>query len=277
MPDLRTLAIDALTSLNANEHFTRGAILRQRMEDLAPAAGLDLSQAIDEAGLQFGQIIASLSEVRVIRTSGTDMYVGLKGAAMPDLPPQSKVSRRREFQSSEREWIRPDVYEAFTRVIEGLYFYIPSSDEFTREVSNRLPDTYVEVPSIDLSKLVAQREEFAATLPDGALKNNLLSSIQDSTKPLSDFRQAIWRNHLSRAWHEHLIATLKADIVSWANDRDIPVLREWFTQGQRELGTLAPQRLLATIAIYMTEEEVRSLSIPFRVVEAMYKDIVKED
>ena len=69
-----------------------------------------------------------------------------------------------------------------------------------------------------------------------------------------------------------IIAGLPTAVTN-RNRHYVPRVDDWMESQDAGHKPQSPQQLMATFAAYMTDEEVRSISVPFRAVEAMYRSI----
>ena len=269
--ELNELVVEALKQLEANKILTRGAIVRQKMFELAREKNVDLQMSLNSAGMTFRQLLDRVPDVVVYRRQGTDMFVGLQGAAWPEVSAEREGKDPVGRYQRDRDWVRPDAYEALTRVSSAPCFYIQSQDVFTQNSSNIPSDDLVEFPVVTLDDLLIQRKEFADQQSQES-KTELQNSIVHSSNPLAGFQATVTRLRLKQAWHEFKAANLKKRLEEWASTHDIPISPTWFAGRETGSSVERPQDLLARFSMYMTDEEVRSVMVPFRAIEAMYRD-----
>lgn len=248
---------EALTKLDGNTIAVPGAKLRAEAEKLA---GESLGPYLESRGETFSQLLAQIPEIVQHKRLGTDMAVGFEGATVP-VPSVSSDAEAPEAP------LRPDVYAALTQVSPRPYVYIPSGDEFTND-SRDDPDA-VAIPSTTLDELIAERRAFAEGVQDAEQQSHLITAIDRSPNPLGDFRRAVFELRLGRSWFTFKLQRLREKLERWAKDNDLEVRPSWFAQRAETGG--APQDVLAYLARYMTDEEIRSLMVPFRAVEALYR------
>lgn len=254
---------EALLELKADEIYTRGAILHNKVSQIAKSCGLDLDQYLKETKQKFSSAIQNLeNNVEIHKRPNTDMYVGLPGATWPS----SAVERER----MSRNRIRADVYEAFTRISDSDYWYLLDTDEFRKDVSHDYPGKKIAVPSATLESLLKQRRSFAE---ESEAPEELIKAIERSANPLAAFQTEIYRLRLGLAWHNFKTSVLKESIQEWADQNSIAFNPQWVEPHNVEQHPQTPQQLMATFATFMTDDEVRSISVPFRAVEAMYRSI----
>ena len=227
--------------------------------------------SLNSAGMTFGQILDRMPAVIVYRRQGTDMFVGLQGAAWPEVGAEREGRDLVRRHQRDRDWIRPDAYEVLTRVSSTPYFYVQSRDVFTQNFSDISDGDLIEFPVVTLDDLLIQRREFADQQSQDS-KTELQNSISHSSNPLADFQATVTRLRLKQAWHEFKAANLKKRLEEWASTHDIPISPTWFAGRETGSSVERPQDLLARFSMYMTDEEVRSVMVPFRAIEAMYRD-----
>lgn len=266
--DWDDILIQALHQLGAEQTLTRGAILRQRMDELANQRGKNLRDFLQETGQRFVNLVDKNPRVVVFRRPGADMYVGLEGASWPAVD----AEEARRFRGSGLR-LRPDVYNALTRITDRLYYYVPSRDQFTQATSDEEQAERIALPQVTLSSLLDQRRRFASQRPADESKEELLAAIDHSPNPLAEFQAKVIRQRLASVWHEFNVNNLKKQLEDWAVAHDIEVSPSWIRDESPGQAQDTSQRLLARFSGYMTDEEVRSTMVPFRAVEAMYKDL----
>ncbi len=247
----------ALTKLGGNRIAVPGAKLRSEAEKLA---GESLGPYLESRGETFSQLLAQIPEIAQYKRRGTDMAVGFEGAAVP-IPPVSSDARAQEAP------LRPDVYAALTQVSPHPYVHIPSGDEFTNDPRDD-PDA-VELPGTTLEELIAERRAFAEGIQEAEQQTRLITAIERSPNALAYFRRAVSELRLGRSWYVFKLQRLREKLERWAKESNLEVRPSWFAQ-RAEPGD-APQDVLAHLARYMTDEEIRSLMLPFRAVEAFYR------
>ena len=222
-----------------------------------------LDSYLEAAGLRFRTFLEGIDGVSVKKRVGTDMLVGLEGARWPTVSP-TRAPSLPEF--------RQDVYEALTRVSQARYHYFPSTDEF-RPSSGELDDT-IAMPSVTLEELVAQRREFAESVEDSSVRQELLVSLDGSLNPLANFQRELNLRGLVEKWHRFKFDILFAKLSEWASANNIAVSPAWHNiaiEHRRD----TPQQILTRLVQYMSEPEIRNLNVPFRAVEAFYRDLTK--
>ncbi len=214
-------------------------------------------------GLRFVTFLEQVDGVEVRKQVGTDMLVGLEGARWP-----TTASSHSPIQPE----LRHDVYEALTRVSRVSFHYLPSTDEF-RTVSDGHSDA-VALPQVNFEELVAQRRKFAESLDDSSARQALLESLSTSANPLGNFQRELIRMELSDSWHRFKFDLLYAKLSEWASANGIAVSPAWHNNSI-EPKSETPQQILTRLAHYMSEQEIGELNVPFRAVEAFYRDLTK--
>jgi hypothetical protein len=247
----------ALRKLGGDKIAVPGAKLRDEAEKLA---GENLGPYLESGGQTFSQLLAQIPGIEQYKRRGTDMAVGFKGAAVP-VPPVTSYAEAQEVP------LRQDVYAALTQVSPRPYVYIPSADEFTNDPPSD-PDA-VELPGATLQELIAERREFGKGVEDAEQQTRLIAAIERSPNPLWDFRRVVSELRLGRSWYVFKLQRLREKLERWAKESNVQVRPSWFAQ-RAEPGD-APQDVLAHLARYMSDEEIRGLMVPFRAVEAWYR------
>ena len=262
MTDWNDIITEALQELRADAIFTRGAILHGKVSQIARRSGLDFDGYLKETQQKFSSMIQKVENIELHKRPNTDMYVGLVGAQWPESTAGWTPRTQHRF--------RADVYEAFTRISDSDYWYLPDTDEFTNEIAQDDTRTRIGVPSATLESLLSQRRGFAE---ESVAQEELRMAIERSPNPLAAFQAEIARLRLGREWHIYKSRTLRKSIQEWAEQNEVSFRPEWIESQDVESNPQSPQQLMATFAAYMTDEEIRSISVPFRAVEAMYRSI----
>ena len=262
MTDWSDIIIKALRELRADTVFTRGAILHGKVSEIARRSGLDFDRHLKETNQKFSSVVQKVENVELHKRPNTDMFVGLIGATWPE----AATDRTRRIQQR----FRADVYEAFTRISDSDYWYLPDTDEFVNDIAKDDTRRRLRVPSVSLEALLSQRRGFAEKSEAG---EELRKAIDRSPNPLAAFQAEISRLRLGREWHVYKSKTLRETIEAWADRNGIAFSPQWREAQDLEHKPQSPQQLMATFAAYMTDEEVRSTSVPFRAVEAMYRSV----
>lgn len=248
----------SLRELGAHEKMVPGALLRQRMEIIGAKEGFDVGEYVAGSPDPFVHLVARVDGVEINRRPGSDVLVGLAGASAPD-PVRRSTYRNRQGT------LRKDAFHAFTRVDAVPFVYMPDADRFVPE--DRSDGTVVEVDRISLETLIADRRTFVNSLPEES-QRPLLDALERSTKPLETFREAVAAQGLVRQWASRQAETVKARVLSWARKHNITPREAWFQQPRETSPHQTMQRLLP----YLTADEIRAFSIPFRAVEALLSD-----
>ncbi len=262
MTDWNSLVREALKRLRADETFVRGAKLRGHVAALGLERGEDLDGFLQETKQKFGKLVEEDPDVVVHRPVGTDMLVGFRSAPWPSPVAGEMTERRHGIR------FRQDVYAALTLITDRPFYYVQSRDEFTQDPQEG--DHRIDLPSVALEILLEQRRQFAEGQASDDVKKELQRAIDRSPNPLVDFQRAIGFQSLGREWHDFKATVLMERLEEWAQHNGIEVSPSWLAE-QRPMDTrLSPQDLLARFAQYMTDEEVRSMQVPFRALEEMY-------
>lgn len=260
MHSWESLTISALRDLRADAVMVPGAKLRQRMVEIGRQDGFDVAAQVANSGSSFSKLATQVDGVTVRTQTGSDILVGLHGARVPDVT-------RPDSDKIRYSALRKDVYQAFTRISNIPYVYLPGSDKFVTVDQAEGPS--VEVPGPTLESLIAIRRQFVATLPQDS-RQPLLDALDRSANPLSDFRQEVAACGQFDKWYSMQAEDIKHRVVEWARRNELTPRDAWFRHPQM---TYSPHRTLALLAPYLTPEEIRELRIPFRAVEALLSDL----
>ncbi len=258
MADWDDVTIAALKELGADSVMVPGAKLRQKMVQLGYHHGLDVAAHVNRSTLSFSQLADEVVGVVVQHQSGSDVLVGLEGAEAPSKP---------LGPSHGGLPLRRDVYEAFTRLSATPFAYLPESDKFVMEGEAR--GSAVSVHPVSLETLLADRRRFIHSLPTDR-QRPLIEAVTSSTTPLSAFRTAVTAAGMFDLWAAAQSRTVVDRVRRWAEDNGVTPRDAWF---RGEARPISPHQTLARLAPYLTADEIRNLSIPFRAVEAMLSDI----
>ena len=262
MTDWSSIITRALKELNADTTLTRGAILRNKVVQISDDEGVDFVAYLEGSNQRFVSVVEKVDNVVIRRRPHTDMFVGLEGADWPD-------SAGQEIEGSGKRF-RADVYEAFTRINDRTYWYFPDTDEFTKNVFENDLRVKVGIPPVTLEDLLSQRRAFAE---QSEATDELLKAIERSPNPLAAFHAAIGRQRLVSSWNKYNSERLADKIESWANSNGIDFRAQWIDSSRAHENPQSPQEILAHFSSFMTDDEIRAVSVPFRAVEAMYRKI----
>ena len=260
MTDWNDIIAEALKELQADSVFTRGAILHGKVREIGRRSDLDFDNYLKETKQKFLNAVQKVENIEVHKRPHTDMYVGLVGAKWPETAADWMPKNQHRF--------RADVYEAFTRISDSDYWYLPGTDEFRNDVSENEPRKKIRVQSVTLESLLGQRRSFAEEIE---APEELKRAIERSPNPLAAFQAVVNQLRLGQQWHIYKSKTLRKSIDEWSERNEIEFSPGWIESEGVEHKPHSPQQLMATFAAYMTDEEVRSISVPFRAVEAMYR------
>ena len=262
MTNWNTLIDQALKELGGETEFVKGARLRTHVATLGNAEGSDLGKHLIDTGVKFSDLVAEVANVVLIRLAGTDMLVGFEGAARP--PPATGVAKWQE-----RVEFRGDVYDALTRISDRPHYYVVSRGEFTQDPAS---EKSVEMPPTNLQSLLDERRRFSESQPTDELRNELLAAIDYSANPLAQFHRVISDRRLSASWHEFNVEYLKAKLENWADENGLAKSPDWYSQTPHARPE-TPQEMLARLAQFMTDDEVRAMPIPFRALEELLQTL----
>ena len=238
-----------------------GAKLRQRMVQLGLEEGFDVAEYVENSGSSFSKLAAQVDGVTVESQPGSDVLVGLHGARVPDDGLHSGSAKVRYGA------LRKDIYQAFTRVSNVPYVYLPGSDKFVAADQAEGPSIEVEGPTLE--RLVDVRRRFVETLSQDS-QQPLLDALNRSANPLSDFRHELIARGIFDKWSAMQAEVIKSLVIEWAKRNDLTPRDTWFRPPQTANTT---HQTLALLARYLTAEEIRELRIPFRAIEALLSDL----
>ena len=262
MTDWNAIIAEALNELHADDVLTRGAILHNKVRQIASRSDLDFDSYLKDTNQKFSSVVQKVENITIHKRPNTDMFVGLAGAKWPEPTATWTPSNQHRF--------RPDVYDAFTRISDNHYWYLPDTDEFSKDITEDNTCVKIPVPPVTLNSLLDQRLKFAQ---ESEAPEELKKAIERSPNPLAAFQAAISELRLGQQWHRYRFDTLRNIIQDWAKQNEIEFSAQWMVLSGSERNPRSPQQLLANFAAYMTDEEIRSISVPFRAVEAMYRQI----
>ena len=251
---------EALVDLGAQEELKAGARVRWKLEQLF---GDEFrSWAAEQQPRKFLDLVAEAAdtEPRLIlqRFVGQDFLVGFADAREPTF---QRATRGTEAAPP----LRSDVFQAFTVAATSPYYYIPGDDVFT--CTDVPPEGAIAIPKVDQASLVEQRRAFADGIENATLKDELLKALADD-KPLAAFQARTTALGLQREWRAFKLRSIAKTIREWAQTHDVATAETWITSPNQS--RTSPQAFLSQVAHYMTDTEIRALSIPLRAIERMY-------
>lgn len=249
IPDLS----EAIVRVLRREGADRTMILGARLGALVREEHGDLVRAeMERQGVRFVQLVEQIAGVRVVRDAdtGLDVLIGLEGS-LPPTPAEGSPS------------LRPDVYAAFTRF--GVsYWYHPARDEFRRD---QFREGGVACPEVRQSDLAEMRRGFAEQVEEPN-RSVLLSTLDGQEGSLARFRGSLSHTGLTAEWERFRYETLSEKVREWATSEGLEIQTSWFRRGESARGRRAgPRRLLHDLIGAMTDDEARSILIPFSAVE----------
>lgn len=268
MPNWNEIIIQALGDVKAEVTFTRGAILRNRIDEICAESNDDFGAYLKDSGQRFVEAVRQVPNVVIHRRPNTDMFIGFEGSEWPE----SISGETRGWQPSNVSRFRPDIYAAFTQVSDRRFWYFPDTDVFTQEIEVNNSRKKFELPELTLKDLTDQRRNFAFEQEKGP-QDELLITIDRSSNPLARFQSAIKSNRLGESWHKFKSESLMKQIDDWAAEKGIDFRQSWLETEQRLENRQSLQQLMADFSSLMTDDEIRSISVPFRAVEALYRKI----
>ncbi len=271
--DWSTCVRATVEDLGGKERLVPGAKLRARMTELF---GEDVSKFITTSWPRtFAQLVEGarndVPNLQVIRRPGTDFLVGYEGAS-PSAA--ARVSQGEPYTAS-HVILRDDVFAALTRVSERPFAYVPAADQFTTDYTAN--QTVIPLPQQTLNGLMDLRRSFAQQLDDTDKRQELIASIDGSSNPLGYFNKRAIELGVMPQWRKFNIEAIVKALEAWAKDNKIDVSPTWFVQRAAAANKAdTPQEILARLAQYMTDQEVRAVAIPFTAVENMYIDMISK-
>lgn len=258
----------ALEELGGQEFLIPGAKVHSYVGNLGRREGEDFLTFLRGSGLSFRQFVDLVpgTTLQIAPSPRSDMLVGFEGAVMPK--PTSSVPAlppRRQLL------VRQDAYDAFTRISESPFVYVRSSNDFTRDPGDAADQ--VPVPPVTLEGLLTDRRQFVDSLDDAEpeVREELRRGIDYSPNPLADFQRRVAEKGLLRHWHYFNYDIISQKIREWAQQNGLPVSAAWFEPRAERAAVQSPQAILSELSRFLTDDEVRSLRIPFRAVEEMFR------
>ena len=268
MIDWNATAVEAIKQLGGDETLVPGAKLRQRIHEIGLSSEADLREHLESNSQTFSDFLRGVPDIVMEKRRGTDMLVGLEGAKRPAADDQ----RIQRLPSHSPPRLRQDAYTALTRLTPSQYYYVRESDSFTSRPAAE--ENGIPVPQATHDGLVAIRRDFAEKVTESDKRERLLSSLNQSSNPLASFRNVVAQLGLTEDWASHLYKSLRELLEYWAYQNNLQPSDSWFRESGSRRGKVdRPQDILSRFAQYLTEDEARSVAVPFRAVEAMYRDI----
>jgi predicted Fe-Mo cluster-binding NifX family protein len=239
----------ALRDLGGQEHYVAGAQLLVAVQKEAEPIG-DFRGELRAANIKFSKYLRQyLPHLRVHLRGAADMMIGFDGA-------------RFEVPGGAGEF-RPDVYNAFAKASPQPVVYDVPNDEFTSSNVNGIP-----VPQADRAELLSERSRFIASIAIDQHAKNVLTAALNGENPFAAFRDALESSGLLSAWYVYKNRQTRTAIEKWAIDNGLPLKESWF----RSAAKLDVKSAMIRMIALMTDDEVRSLQVPFRVVEAHLRE-----
>ncbi len=251
-----------LREAGGEETLVTGAKLKQI---LVSASGDEhaLDSYLRAMGMRFKTFLERTDGVEVKTQVGTDMLVGLEGAGWPTTS---------LAQTSEQPRLRQDLYEALTVLSEAGYHYSPSTDEFASGRGDA--SGAIAMPPVTFEDLIDQRRKFAESLGDSPHAQALIGALEKGASPLANYKRELARTGLSDDWHRFKFDHLYAKLSEWASTNGIAVSPAWHNTSF-DPGRDTPQQIITRLVQYMSEQEIRNMNVPFRAVEAYFRDLTK--
>lgn len=264
MVDWSVLVEEVLTDLGGRDLCVPGAKLHTEVSKRGLRQGDDFGQYLRNKGMTFAEFLQLDRRLAVHKFRGTDILVGFDGAVVPTRPGAARTARFREYST-----FRDDIYSAFTRVSPVPYVYVRSTDQFTTEPGEA--GDGVGVPPVALENLLEQRRAFAKSLDENDVRDKLVQALEWSSNPLASFHWTVGELRLQRHWHDFNYKAILEKIHNWAETNGVAVSPAWFSERPEGRTAETPQQVLYELARHMTDEEIRSIAVPFRAVEEMYR------
>jgi hypothetical protein len=243
-----------------------GARLGLEASKLAGRSGISFKDELKQQNVSLLELVTKLAEhspdYQLHVRLGTDFLV----TRASNLVSNDEVLQRSSVQAQRsRSTIRKDFYDAFNRIRNTVLYYDAEDDRIMDEDDQTR--TFVEIPPVSLQQLLDIRSSFATTVDDPNTAAELQEALR-KTMPLRVFSASITRSGLGRRWHDFRYETLVAFIEGWAAEAKLTSRPEWYSSfpAPRQAD---PRETLSLLARYMTDNEVRDIRIPLRVVEAM--------
>lgn len=256
----------ALVELGADTKMTRGAALQSLVSVKANSEDLNLVSYLREFGMKFSELLERYKDsITVVRVPGTDMFVGTKGAVLSE-----ELSSTRHDESKYLR-LRQDVYDAFTR-LDRNHCYRRSTDRFVELNQLELGEDLISVPPVNVESLIADRRAYAEQLADANSKESLIESLRTSDHTLGRFQRVVSDLSLRRDWHAYKFKQLVEAVRAWSVENSVEFGNEWIV-GIPSSSARSPQQILGMLARHMSDDEVRGLRIPFRVVEQLIRSL----
>jgi len=268
LTDWKGLVADALRDLGGDSVPVPGAKLHGRVTQLGwERAHEDFSAHLRIENVKFAAFLDSIKNELGIRVdrhqAGADMLVGFLSAA-PAPPARARETTRPPI-------LRKDVFLALTTISPRPFFYDRERDIFTDEPVEGA--SLVALPSSNLADAIGERTAFAESRQDTLQREMLISSLRTMT-PLQSFQQRVSELGLSRDWHHQRFGSLERKLKEWAAPNGLQELEQWFGAAPGPADDSGnPRRVLGELARHMTDQEIRSLSVPFRAVEEMHRSM----
>lgn len=248
--EYQILVEKCLRSLGGDRQYVPGAKLLQAVQRRALDDGLDFRKFLSGSGLKFSAYLENLDpKIRVRKRGAADMLIGLESAQFE--VPQNESGHDFQF--------RKDVYRAFGKPNRVAFFYDAANDLFTGEQSNAA----ILIPPTTRDASLLERNHFADTVEKE--QGDVLRGALKTAHPFAEFRDAIRRLNLSDAWYAYRNRQIRTAVETWASDNKIQIRDAWF----RPAPELNLRAVLIGLANLMSDEEIRTLNVPLRVVEAL--------
>ncbi len=253
-PDLKQIVLEALQDAPKDRRLL-GSTLGNLAARVAAAHGFVFKHELKRAGLTMKRLLEQMQEIRI-----------RPAAVGPDFEVTTSDGNFQETKSTEgAQQLRKDIYDAFTRLRDEPLFYDPVYDKFHRDGTD---ESRIIVPPITIDILIDDRQKFAATVADANVSAALERALQTPSVALTNFKNTIDQAGLKPEWYSAVAELVKARIQGWVAQSGLIFREEWLRFEQRSHAR-DPRQTLNDIAKYMTDQEVRALSIPLRAIEAL--------
>lgn len=198
-----------------------GARFRQLVDQSAAAHGVRFPPDA-EPTLRLSELLQRYpSVVLSLARPGQDMLI--VPAGRPELLTETR-------QSEEMVGLRPDIFNAFTRINPIRKPWYDSDQDSVAWVAEPGADGLIPIPSPTLEDEILVRRSFVESLEDERPKALLLGSLA-TARPLQAFSAIIRAEQLHRRWHEFRTQALVDRIQSWAHQFSLNWNEKWLTSG----------------------------------------------
>jgi len=249
--DLESLLLEAYDACVQRRSPVTGAALATELKKRAAAASINLPETLKGERTTFLQFVRNSKVVEPIERPQRDFLVHRKGDVSVDT-----------IESRDAVSLRPDIYDAFTKLRREAIYYNRDLDRFEPQ-NNGGP----AVSPISITDAIKPREIYAQQ-QDPAIRDEWLALLGQS-QPLRRFAKAVQERKLTEAWRTYFSRYTSDRMKAWATASKVVVPVTWYFSKAR-LVTLDPRSMLRELTDVMSDDEIRTLSIPLRAVEAFW-------